>query len=80
MGRTVSSSRPLVEAELERLLRLARRLRDPGDRVVLERLLERYTRVLEAYRYVPMRDPLEPLLIAMILEVARRCGVAGDAG
>ena len=80
MGRTVSSSRPLVEAELERLLRLARRLRDPRDRVVLELLLGRYTRVLEAYRYVPMRDPLEPLLIAMILEVARRCGGAGDAG
>ena len=80
VGRTVASSRPLVEAELDRLRRLAGRLRDPGDRVILEGLLEGYTRVLEAYRYVPMRDPLEPLLLAMILELARRCGGGGGGG
>ena len=72
MGRTAKPTRVLVAAELERLHRLARHLRDPEDRRRLEKLLEEADRVLEAYRYQPMSDPLEPLLIAMILGLARR--------
>ncbi|MCE4622999.1 MAG: hypothetical protein F7C82_02605 [Desulfurococcales archaeon] len=77
MGRTAPSSRVLVESELERLLRVSRHLRDPGDRGLLEDLLRSVHRVLDAYRYEAMGDPLEPILVAMILEVARRCRERG---
>lgn len=73
MGRTAPSSRVLVESELERLVRVSQHLRDPSDRRLLEDLLRSVHRVLDAYRYEAMGDPLEPILVAMILEVARRC-------
>lgn len=73
MGRTAPAGRVLVEAELERLRRVARRLRDPKDRALLEELLDGVYRVLDAYRYEAMGDPLEPILVAMVLEAARRC-------
>ncbi|NOZ30449.1 MAG: hypothetical protein GXO68_00635 [Crenarchaeota archaeon] len=80
MGRTAPSSRVLVESELERLVRVSRHLRDPSDRRLLEDLLRSVHRVLDAYRYEAMGDPLEPILVAMILEVARRCRERGGNG
>ena len=74
MGRTAPPHRVLVDSEVDRLRRLAGRLRDPEDRRLLLGLLEGVERVLEAYRYVPMSDPLEPILLAMILRLARECG------
>ena len=78
MGRTAPPHRVLVDSEVERLRRLAGRLRDPEDRRLLLDLLEGVERVLEAYRYVPMSDPLEPILLAMILRLARECGGANQ--
>ena len=75
MGRTAPPARVLVEAELDRLRRVAGALRDPGDREALERAIRAVYRVLEAYRYVPMRDPLEPLLIAVAVTCLGKEGV-----
>ncbi|WP_148679159.1 hypothetical protein [Aeropyrum pernix] len=80
MGRTAAPGRVLVEAEVERLRRLLRHLRSGEDRRLLEDLLSSYRRVLEAYRYVPMSDPMEPVYIAMILEAARSCRGSGGEG
>lgn len=73
MGRTAPSSRILVEEELDRLRRVSKHVRDPRDRELLEELLDSVHRVLDAYRYEAMGDPLEPILLAMILEIARGC-------
>jgi hypothetical protein len=68
MGRTTPSPRIPVERELERLRRLARHMKDPQLARTLEQLLDSTYKILDAYRQVPMSDPLEPILIAMILE------------
>lgn len=73
MGRTAPSTRILVEAEIDRLRRVASRLRDPRDREALEEIIEYTYRVLDAYRFEAMADPLEPIIIAGLLYTARRC-------
>lgn len=71
MGRTAPAGRVAVERELERLLRAAGSLRDPGDRALLECLLRGAYRVLDAFRYTPMMDPLEPVVLGALLALAR---------
>ncbi len=73
MGRTAPSTRILVEAEIDRLRRVASRLRDPRDREALEEIIEYTYRVLDAYRFEAMADPLEPIIIAGLLYTARSC-------
>ncbi len=73
MGRTAPPARVLVEGEVERLRRLARRLPDPADRRILEELLGEVESVLPAYRHVAMSDPLEPVLLALILATYKSC-------
>ncbi|MCE4627871.1 MAG: hypothetical protein F7C34_01805 [Desulfurococcales archaeon] len=67
MGRTAPPYRLLVEKELDRLGRFSARLRDPEDRRALERAIKEVYRVLDAYRFVPLEDPLEPLIVAALL-------------
>ena len=71
MGRTAPPPRVAVERELARLKQVAGALRDPGDRGVLERLLDCAYRALDAYKHVDMPDPLEPVLLGMMLCLAR---------
>ncbi len=71
MGRTAPPPRVAVERELDRLRRAAGALRDPGDREALERLLDCAYRVLDAYKHADMPDPVEPVILGMILCLAR---------
>ncbi len=73
MGRTAPPSRILVEGEIERLRRVARRLRDPQARNALEEILDYAYKVLEAYRYEPMNDPLEPIIIGGLIRLSLAC-------
>ena len=67
MGRTAPSARIPVEEELERLRRLARHLKNPRDRELLLEALDKVYDIVDAYRYTPMHDPLEPILLALVL-------------
>ncbi|MEB3764542.1 MAG: hypothetical protein GSR77_00015 [Desulfurococcales archaeon] len=67
MGRTAPSTRIPVEEELERLRRLARHLKNPRDRELLLEALDKVYDIVDAYRYTPMHDPLEPILLALVL-------------
>ena len=86
MGRTAPPYRLLVERQLDRLGRLSARLRSPEDRRALERAIREVYRVLDAYRYVPPEDSLEPLIVAALLVAgrlleeasARRCTGGGE--
>ncbi|MCE4604397.1 MAG: hypothetical protein F7B20_05485 [Aeropyrum sp.] len=62
-----------IEREAERLLRAAQALRSEEDARVLEELVScaRET-IIDAYKSVDMADPLEPLLVGMILCLARK--------
>jgi len=71
VGRTAPPPRMAVERELARLRRAARALRDPRDREVLGGLLDCAYKVLDAYKHVDMPDPLEPVLLGMMLCLAR---------
>ncbi len=71
MGRTTPPGRILVENELDRLRRIAAKLRDPQDKANLLEILEYTYKVLDAYRYEPMSDPLEPIIIAGLLRCRR---------
>jgi len=69
MGRTIPPARQLVEDEINRLRRIAKRLRDPQARKALEGILDYTYNILEAYRYEPMSDPLEPILLAGLVKI-----------
>lgn len=76
MGRTAPPPRVAIERELARLRRAAGALRDPRDRDALSGLLDCAYRVLDAYKHVDMPDPMEPVLLGMILCLARAVGEA----
>ncbi|MEB3788338.1 MAG: hypothetical protein GSR72_00405 [Desulfurococcales archaeon] len=67
MGRTAPSTRIPVEEELKRLRRLAHHLKNPRDRELLLEALDKVYDIVDAYRYTPMHDPLEPILLALVL-------------
>ena len=71
LGRTVPPARLVFERELERLRRVAKSLKDPRDTQLLEELLDCSRRTADAYKVADMGDPLEPLLLGMILCLAR---------
>lgn len=63
-----------MERELARLRRVSRLLGDPVDREILERLLDCAYRALDPYKHVDMPDPLEPVILGIILCIARETG------
>ncbi len=73
MGRTIPAPRPVIEAEIRRLMRVASALKDPEDREIAKKLLKCASRVADAYRFVPLSDPLEAVLIGAMICLAREC-------
>lgn len=80
MGRTVPPARMVFERELARLKRVAQALRDPHDTLLLLELLECSRRASDAYKTADMTDPLEPLLVGMILCLARELESCRERG
>ena len=73
MGRTIPAPRPVIEAEIRRLMKVANALKDPGDREIAKKLLKCASRSTDAYRFVPLSDPLEAVLIGIMICLAREC-------
>lgn len=71
MGRTVPAPRPVIEAEIRRLMRAADALRDPEDREVAKKILRCAARAADAYRFTSPSDPLEAVLIGVMICLAR---------
>ncbi len=71
MGRTIPAPRPVIEAEIRRLMKVASALKDPEDREVAKKLLRCAYRAADAYRFVPLSDPLEAVLIGVMICLAR---------
>lgn len=71
MGRTIPAPRPVIEAEIHRLMKVADALKDPEDREVAKKLLQCSSRAADAYRFAPLSDPLEAVLIGVMICLAR---------
>ena len=66
MGRTQPSLTRQVEGELEKLVRISKKLRDDELRKNLEALLPHIRQVEEAFQD-ELADPLEVLLVAVLM-------------
>ncbi|MEJ2774718.1 hypothetical protein WIW90_00550 [Sulfolobaceae archaeon RB850M] len=66
MGRTQPSLTRQVEGELEKLVRISKKLRDDELRKNLEALLPHIRQVEEAFQD-ELADPLEVLLVAILM-------------
>jgi len=66
MGRTQPSLTRQVEGELEKLIRISKKLRDDELRKNLEALLPQIRQVEEAFQD-ELADPLEVLLVAILM-------------
>ncbi|MCG2909536.1 MAG: hypothetical protein RXR43_09140 [Sulfolobus sp.] len=66
MGRTQPSLTRQVEGELEKLIRISKKLRDDELRKNLEALLPHIRQVEEAFQD-ELADPLEVLLVAILM-------------
>lgn len=71
MGRTIPAPRPVIEAEIRRLMKVADTLKDPEDREVAKKLLRCASRVADAYRFTPLLDPLEAVILGAMVCLAR---------
>ncbi len=71
MGRTIPAPRPVIEEEIRRLMKAANALRDPEDREVAKKLLKCASRAADAYRFVPFSDPIEAVLLGVMICLAR---------
>lgn len=70
MGRTQPSLSRSVEDEVEKLTRIARKLRDEGLRKELESVLPIIRQVEEAFED-ELADPLEVLLVALLMRCSK---------
>ncbi|MGC9105382.1 MAG: DNA polymerase II [Thermoprotei archaeon] len=70
MGRTQPSLSRSVEGEVEKLTRIARKLRDEGLRKELESVLPIIRQVEEAFED-ELADPLEVLLVALLVRCSK---------
>jgi hypothetical protein len=71
VGRTQPSLSRSVEGEVEKLARIARKLRDEGLRKELESVLPIIRQVEEAFED-ELADPLEVLLVALLVRCSKR--------
>jgi len=74
MGRTAPTLRTALRAEVARLERVVRYVRDPELREALEEALKHAEVLHDAYLAAgPPLDPLEVIFLSMIAELYRRC-------
>ena len=74
MGRTAPTLRAALRAEVARLERVIKYVRDPELRKALEEALKHAEVLQDAYLAAgPPLDPLEVVLLSMIAELYRRC-------
>jgi len=74
VGRTAPTLRAAVRAEVARLKRLIRYVRDPELREAFRNALKHAEELHDAYLATgPPLDPLEVVLLSMIVELYRRC-------
>ncbi|AFZ70816.1 hypothetical protein Calag_1094 [Caldisphaera lagunensis DSM 15908] len=71
MGRTTPSTRMVIEDEINRLLKILEYTNEDKDKAK-EIIKEAYD-LVSYYQFETLSDPLEPIVLGLILYIAKRC-------
>ncbi|MFP3228191.1 MAG: hypothetical protein RXS19_05265 [Caldisphaera sp.] len=72
MGRTTPSTRMAIEEEINRLLRIADYM-DYKDKDRVKEIIKEAYNLIGYYQFEGIYDPLEPIILSLIVYIAKRC-------
>ncbi len=72
MGRTTPSTRMAIEDEINRLLTILG-YTDYKDKEKAKEIIKEAYNLISYFQFQTLSDPLEPIILGLILYIAKRC-------